>query len=112
MLADDDDDDDDDVDEFFCGMVDQRKVLSLIFSLDYCQTSSPSQILDKLRVEFEHEYNLSLGFVEESCEVVITTKPRLKSVMIRNYNQFHNILRLFDVLPNFPLIKSETKLDY
>ena len=24
------------------------------------------------------------------------------------YNHFHNILRLFDVLPNFPLIASET----
>ena len=26
----------------------------------------------------------------------------------RNYNQFHNILRLFDVLPNFPFTASET----
>ena len=24
------------------------------------------------------------------------------------YNQFHNILRLFDVLPNFPFTTSET----
>ena len=28
------------------------------------------------------------------------------------YNQFHNILRLFDVLPNFPLTTSETMGDY
>ena len=27
-------------------------------------------------------------------------------------NHFHNILRLFDVLPNFPFTKSETMRDY
>ena len=29
-----------------------------------------------------------------------------------NYNQLHNILRLFDVLPNFPFITSETIRNY
>ena len=29
-----------------------------------------------------------------------------------NYNQFQNILRFFDVLPNFPFIASETMHDY
>ena len=29
-----------------------------------------------------------------------------------SYNDFHNILRLFDILPNFPFTISETKLDY
>ena len=28
------------------------------------------------------------------------------------YNHFHNILRLFDVLPNFPFPTSETMRDY
>ena len=28
------------------------------------------------------------------------------------YNHSHNILRLFDVLPNFPFISSETMCDY
>ena len=28
------------------------------------------------------------------------------------YNQFHNILRLFDVLPNFPFTTSEMMGDY
>ena len=28
------------------------------------------------------------------------------------YNHFHNILRLFDVLPNFPFTKIETMRDY
>ena len=29
-----------------------------------------------------------------------------------SYNQFHNILRLFDVLPNFPFTTSETMGDW
>ena len=29
-----------------------------------------------------------------------------------SYNQFHNILRLFDVLPNFSFTTSETMGDY
>ena len=29
-----------------------------------------------------------------------------------NYNQFHNILRLLDVLPNFSFTTSETMGDY
>ena len=28
------------------------------------------------------------------------------------YNHFHNVLRLFDVLPNFPFTTSETTDDY
>ena len=28
------------------------------------------------------------------------------------YNHFHNILRLFDVLPNFPFTTSETMRNY
>ena len=27
-------------------------------------------------------------------------------------NHFHNVFRLFDVLPNFPIITSETMRDY
>ena len=33
-------------------------------------------------------------------------------VLIYTYNKFHNILRLFDVLPNFPFTTSETMRDY
>ena len=29
-----------------------------------------------------------------------------------NYNHGHNIMRIFDVLPNFPFTTSETKPDY
>ena len=34
------------------------------------------------------------------------------NVYADSYNQFHNILRLFDVLPNFPFSTSETMCDY
>ena len=34
------------------------------------------------------------------------------TVIVRDYNQFHNILRLFNVLPNFSFTTSETMGDY
>ena len=67
---------DDDDDELFCGMVDRRKAFSLIFSRDHCQRSSPSRISDTPRAGFEPAQNLSSGFDEWSCSVVITTTPR------------------------------------
>ena len=33
-------------------------------------------------------------------------------MIIKVYNQLHNILRLFDVLPNFLFTTSETMRDY
>ena len=33
---------------YFCGVVDRQKAFSLIFSRDYFQKSSPSQISDTL----------------------------------------------------------------
>ena len=35
-----------------------------------------------------------------------------KLISDKTYNHFHNILRLFDVLLNFPLTASETMHDY
>ena len=68
-LPDDDDDDDDDDDMMmmnsFCGMVDRRKALFiLINNLDHCQRSSPLQISDTPRAEFEPAQNLSSGLVD------------------------------------------------
>ena len=59
----------------FCSMVDWQKAFSLISSWDHCQRSSPSWISDTLRAGFELAQNLSLGFLEWSCAVVITTTP-------------------------------------
>ena len=55
----------------FCGMIDRRKALSLISTLDHCQRSSPSRISDTPRAGFEPAQNLSSDFVEWSCTVVM-----------------------------------------
>ena len=60
----------------FCGIVDRRKAFSLISSRSYYQRSSPSRISDTPRAGFEPAHNLSSGFVEWSCAVMITTTPR------------------------------------
>ena len=60
---------------FFCGMVVQRKVFSIIFSQDHYQRPSPSRISDTLQAGFEPAQNLSWGLVEPSFAVVITTTP-------------------------------------
>ena len=44
----------DDDDEFFCGMVDQRKAFNLISSQDHCQGISPLQISDTLQAGLVH----------------------------------------------------------
>ena len=54
----------------FCGMVDRRKVFSLISSRVHCQRSSPLRNSDTPGAGFEHEQNLSSGFGEWSCAVV------------------------------------------
>ena len=61
---------------YFCGMVDQRKMFSLISSWDHCQRSSPWWISNMPRAGFEPAQNLSSGLVEWSCAVVITTTLR------------------------------------
>ena len=68
-----------DDDELFCGMVDQRKVFSLISSRDCCQRSSALQISNLSQRRFEPVQNLSSSLVEWSCAVVIMTTPRCHS---------------------------------
>ena len=46
-------------------------------------------------------------FIKEKFSKDLKTKKSLS-----NYNHNHNIMRIFDVLPNFPLTTSETKPDY
>ena len=49
---------------YFCGMVDRRRALSLITSWDHCRRSSPSQISFTPQAVFEPAQNLSSSFVE------------------------------------------------
>ena len=60
---------------------------SLVISPVHCQRFSPSRIFDTPRATFELAQNLSSGFVDWSCAVVITTIPRRRyrrSVWMRN----------------------------
>ena len=62
--------------ELFWWYGDRRKAFSLISSQGHCQRSSPSGISDTPRAGFQPAQNLSSGFVECSCAVVMTTIPR------------------------------------
>ena len=80
----------------FCGMVDRRKAISLISSRDHCQRSSPSSISYKPRAGFETAQNLSSGFVEWSCAVVITITPQRQwGICILSNNEKFVYLRMF-----------------
>ena len=69
-------------------------------------------------------FRQTLGLGQTSGRLRLTIKQNLKlqtvdavifSILIfqkREYNHFHNILRLFDVLPNFPFNTSKTMHDY
>ena len=49
---------------YFCGMIDQQKILNVNSSQDHCQKFSLSQISDTLQAGFEPVESLSSGFVE------------------------------------------------
>ena len=50
-------------------------------------------------------------FLEFPC-LELLTKWFLKDYSATFYNHGHNIMRIFDVLPNFPFTASDTKPDY
>ena len=75
----------------FCGVVDRRKAFSLISSWDHCPRSSPSRISDTPRAVFEPAQNLSSGFAEWSCAVVITTIVIPRTVV----GTFHKFISIF-----------------
>ena len=60
----------------FCGMVDQRKVYSLISSQNHYQRSLPSWISHTPRAGFEPVQNINLGLVEWRCGVVKKVQRR------------------------------------
>ena len=60
----------------FCGMVDQQKTFSLISNRYHYQRISPSGRSAVPRAGFEPAQNLSLGFVQENCDIHFTTTPR------------------------------------
>ena len=64
--------------------------------------------------------DLIFSWIDTKCTVKIFEGPIISRSCTQNhiicfssyYNYFHSILRLFDVLPNFPFTTSETKSDY
>ena len=61
---------------YFCGMVDGSKALSLISTWEHCWNFSPSQASDTPRAWFELAQILGSDFVEWKCPVIIATSPR------------------------------------
>ena len=57
---------------FLCGVISSR---------DHCQRFSPSQISNKPQAGFECAQNLSSGFAECNCAVVITITPNYGATM-------------------------------
>ena len=74
----------------FCGMVDRRKVFSLISSRDHCQRSSPSQISDTPQAGCD-------GFIGK-----FLLESQLNNHTINEL--FCNMLFLLHILNIFPLI--------
>ena len=74
----------------FCSLVHRRIEFSLISSRDHCQKSSPSWISDTPRAGLKPAQNPSSGFIEWSCAVVITTKPRLHLRISKILESFEN----------------------
>ena len=85
---------------FFCCIVDRRKTSRFISSQDYCQRSSSCPISDTPPLSFEPALNLSSGYVERCCTVVITTTPRR---LVECFNIFHFTWNfwLFNYIPAF-----------
>ena len=67
----------------FCGIIDQQKVLNLISRWEHCQRSPPLLIFNPPQARFEPAQSLISSFVEWSCAVMITTKLRETSIILK-----------------------------
>ena len=54
----------------------------------------------------------SLSFSSKVCFYLFVNIIFLHSLFVHTHNQFQNILRLYNVLPNFPFTGSETMCNY
>ena len=57
-------------------------------------------------------FNLCRQFLVLCSEVLLMFCSSSATLCLSAYNQFHNILRLFDVLSNFPFTTNETMGNY
>ena len=66
-------------------------------------------LLDWHKINKINKFNIGVW----SCCLMISIRVSASQFNdIANYNHGHNIVRIFDVFPNFPFAKSETKPDY
>ena len=63
----------------------------------------------RLAILFDMLPNPSFKMTTSFADIARTTASTSKYIY---YNHLHNILRLFNVLPNFPLTTGETMRDY
>ena len=89
-------------------MVDRRKAFSLISSRYHCQRSSPSRISDAPWAGFEPAQNLSSGFVEWSCAVVITTTSLRTRLYVLNRSSHPEVFYREALLKNFSKFTGNT----
>ena len=94
----------------FCGMVNRQKAVNPISSRDHSQRSSPSRISDTPRAGFEHAQNLSSGFVEWSCAVVITITPQRHFTSHISHAHISKSKRSFNVKSSTYYFHMKTKI--
>ena len=69
----------------------------------------------KTKKLLKYSYQVKDAIVENQHEFVTNfygCELSSQESKFQSYNDFHNILRLFGVLPNFPFTTSETMCDY
>ena len=71
----------------FCGIVHQRKEFRLFLNWGHHQKSSPSRTSNISQAGFEPVQNLSSGFIEWSCTMVIITTPQNHTNLKRLWSQ-------------------------
>ena len=71
--------------------------------LDDASSNQPSIFKTKNWVEINDESRGTYNF---------NSQIKFENYYVKIYNHFHNIVRLFDVVPIFPFSTSETMVDY
>ena len=82
---------------YFCGMVNRQKAVSLITSRDHCRRYSLSRVSDTPQAGSEPAQSLNSGFVEWTCAVVITTAPWLHittNYSAEVFNSLHSLRKM------------------
>ena len=102
--------------EFSCSQVTDQTTTLPINELLHMYISRILPIFSSSQWLLQKVYKRREIFLENK----LVSHPRMNSsigaesssILAKFYNHFHNILRLFDILPNFSVTASETMRDY